>query len=154
MLGTLSIYIPFVLVYKRIEMQIESRLKRLERFKDWAEPLLRQTKKVLELSAPKANILKYCHDELDRRIMSYLIEVEVAGTTEIAGALGFDPARGRHLVGKRLRRIEERASADGEIVLRFRPERLEHKGKPKFRAWWVELSNIDVRVFRGKVPLN
>ena len=149
----IRIYISIVLVCKRIEMNIEGRLKRLERFKDWAEPLLRQTKKVLELSAPKANILKYCHDELDRRIMSYLIEVEVAGTTEIAGALGFNPEKGRHLVGKRLRRIEERASADGEIVLRFRPERLEHKGKPKFRAWWVELQNIDLEAFRMKVPL-
>ena len=149
----IQIYISIVLVCKRIEMNIEGRLKRLERFKDWAEPLLRQTKKVLELSAPKANVLKYLHDELDRRIMSYLIEVEVAGTTEIAGALGLNPESGRHLIGKRLRRIAERSEADGEIILRFRPERLEHKGKPKFRAWWVELQNIDLEAFRMRVPL-
>lgn len=134
-------------------MNIESRIKRLERFKDWAEPLLRQTKKVLELSAPKADVLKYCHDELDWKILSYLVEVEVAGTTEIAGALGFSPDRGRHLIGKRLRRIAEESRADGEIILRFRPERIEHEGKQKFRAWWLHLENIDLEAFREKVPL-
>lgn len=127
-------------------MSLEKRIGRLERFKDWARPIIETIVKQLELSQARVNPDRYCRDDLDRKIIDYLIEHKAAGTTEIAKALELDPTKGRHLVGKRIKGIDVRSRRDSYYLLEFHPE---HK-EGKFRAWWILLENIDIEAFRSE----
>lgn len=124
--------------------EIEKRLRALERFRDRYEPVLREVVKFLDISRPRVNPDKYCSDDLDRKIIDYLIEHLGAGTTEIATALGLDPQKGRHIIGKRIAKIKRLSEQDGWNILEFHPELKEGK----FRAWWINLEEIDVEAFR------
>ena len=135
-----------VLQVIRMHSDIEERIEKLESFMNWAKPLLEEVATTLELSRPRVNPARFCSDELDFKIINYLIEHKAAGTTEIAAALGLpDPKlKSRHLVGKRLQRLANRSSREGWHILEFHPERKEGK----FRAWWIDISEIDVEAFR------
>jgi hypothetical protein len=124
--------------------EIEKRLRALEKFRDKYEPVLQEVIKFLDISRPKVDPKKYCSDEIDRKIIDYLIENKGAGTTEIAKALGLDPEKGRHIIGKRLAKMQRLSEEDGWDILEFHPERKEGK----FRAWWINIEQIDVESFR------
>ena len=126
--------------------EIEKRLRALEKFRERYEPVLHEVIKLLEISRPRVDPRKYCSDELDRRIIDYLIENRGAGTSEIAKALGLDPEKGRHIIGKRLVKMHRLSTDDGWDILEFHPERKEGK----FRAWWLNIELIDIESFRGK----
>jgi len=129
-----------------MSLSTETRLSRLETFVDWAKPLLEEIAKQLELSRPRINPKKYCKDELDRKIINYLIENKGAGTTELAEALNLEDPKlvGRHLIGKRLKRLKDLSDRDGWHILEFHPETKEGK----FRAWWILIEDIDLEAFR------
>jgi len=124
--------------------EIEKRLRALERFKDRYEPVLQEVIKFLDISRPKVNPAKYCSDDMDRKIIEYLIENKGAGTTEIAKALGLDPEKGRHTIGKRMVKIQRLSENEGWNILEFHPEVKEGK----FRSWWINLEEIDIEAFR------
>ena len=73
--------------------------------------------------------LSYAKDDLDKKIISLLLEKRVMTASEIASALGDN----RHKIGKRLKRIEKESKMAREEWLEFKPE--EKDGH--FRAWWV-----------------
>ena len=127
--------------------EIEKRLRALERFRDRAEPILDEVAEQLEISRPRVNPAKYCSDHLDLKIIDYLIEHKGAGTSEIAKALGLDPEKGRHTIGKRLNKIARLSKNDAWDVLEFHPEVKEEK----FRAWWLDTTRIDLEAFRLNV---
>lgn len=116
----------------------------LEKFKEKYEPVLQEVIKFLDISRPKVDPKKYCSDEMDKKIIDYLIENKGAGTTEIAKALGLDPEKGRHIIGKRLAKLKRLSEEDGWDILEFHKERKEGK----FRAWWINIEQIDVESFR------
>jgi len=123
-----------------MEIPLEERVSRIEKFVDWAKPVLEETMKVLELSRPRVNPIVYCSDEIDRKIISYLIERKAGTATEVAEFLG----EGRHRIGKRIARLAEKAKRDGWDLLEFHPERKEGH----FRAWWLLIENIDIEGFK------
>lgn len=134
---------------------IEERLDVLERDMAWAKPLLIKWAKEYEISMPHVDPIKYCRDNLDRRIINFLVDNWGAGATEIATGLGLEnPERlGRHLVGKRLKRIFKITSDNGFHILDFDAATREHpvtKAK-KFRAWWINLEEIDVEGFKKEM---
>jgi len=134
---------------------IEERLDMLERDMAWAKPLLMKWAKEYEIAMPRINPVKYCRDELDKRIINYLVDNFGAGATEIATGLGLEnPERlGRHLVGKRLKRMFNSSSKEGWHILDFDAATREHpitKAK-KYRAWWLNLEEVDVEGFKKSV---
>lgn len=123
--------------------EIEKRLRKLEKFKDKAQPVLTAVVKFLDLSRPRANPEKYCRCDLDRKIINYLIDHKGAGTTELAKALGLDPKKGRHTIGKHLAKIARLSQNDGWDILEFHPE----KKEGKMRAWWLDIEQVDIEDF-------
>lgn len=124
--------------------EIEKRLRVLEKFKDHAEPVIAEVEKFLDISRPRVNPAKYCSDELDLRIIEYLLDAKGAGTSEIAKALGLDPKKGRHTIGKRIAKINRLSINDAWQILDFHAERRQGK----FRAWFIDLTKIDHGAFR------
>jgi len=131
---------------------IEERLEALERDWNWAKPIIVELAKQYDLQKPRVNPMKYCKDEVDRKIISYLIDNLGAGTTEIARGIGLpNPAEvGRHLVGKRLLRIHKQSSDEGWNILNFDPAMREHpiSKEKKLRAWWINLEDVNVEEFK------
>jgi hypothetical protein len=134
---------------------IEERLDNLERDWAWAKPIITELGKQYDLQKPRINPAKYCRNELDRKIIAYLIEHLGAGSTEIAKAIGLEnPERlGRHLVGKRLKRIASKSSAEGWNILEFNPATRENPidHKEKYRAWWLNVEDVDVAGFKKEM---
>lgn len=123
--------------------EIEKRLRKLEKFMDRNVPVLESVRKFLDLSRPRVNPAKYCRSSLDRQIIEYLIEHKGAGTSEIAKALGLNPQKARHTIGKHLIKIARFSANDGWDILEFHPEMKEGK----FRAWWIDIEQTDVEGF-------
>lgn len=125
---------------------IEDRILILEKFRDWAKPTLVAVAKELALAQPLINPNIYCKDDLDRKIIAYLIDKEAAGSTEIARALGLEKPKlvGRHTIGKRIKRLSLLSGRDGWHILEFHPECRDGK----FRAWWLMLEDVDIEAFR------
>lgn len=136
-------------VVVRMSQKFEDRLRKLEARVDRAEPLIQQIADQLELEAARLNPAKYCKDELDKKIIDYLIENQAAGTTEIAKALGLSDPKlvGRHTIGKRIQALNKKFEYNGWHILTFHPENKEGK----FRAWWIDISQINVEAFRKKL---
>lgn len=128
---------------------LEDRVLALERFADRVKPTLAEVEKQLSLSRPLINPNSYCKDNLDRQIILYLIEHTSGGTTEIAEALNLDSPKliGRHTIGKRIKRLSQISSRDGWNILEFHPELKEGK----FRAWWINLEDINVEAFKKSI---
>lgn len=127
--------------------EIEKRLRSLEKFRDKAEPALAAVREFLDVSRPRVNPAKYCRSDLDRRIIEYLIEHKGAGTSEIAKALGLDPQKGRHTIGKHLAKTARLSKLGGWEILEFHPEMKEGK----FRAWWLDIEQVDIEAFHKSV---
>lgn len=131
---------------------IEERISYLEREMNWMRPLVTEIASQYDLSRPRINPMKYCKDELDRRIMNYLIDNLGAGATEIAKKLGLEEpeTRSRHLVGKRLNRFVKASFEDGWHILTFDKTHREHPTEHvvKYRAWWLNLEEVDVEGFK------
>lgn len=103
----------------------EVRLKRLEVTVD-------RIAKELELASEivvKVDPFKYARDDLDREIIKLLLTNKVITSTQIAEKVGTN----RHMIGKRLQRMEKESEDAGEKWLKFIPK--EKEGH--FRAWWV-----------------
>lgn len=134
---------------------IEERLEFVERELNWMRPVVTDLAKQLDISRPRINPMKYCRDDLDRQIMSYLIDNLGAGATEIAKALGLEEPehRSRHLVGKRLNRLFRLSSADGWQIMHFDRAHRQHptSGAVKYRAWWLNLEELDVKGFKEEL---
>jgi len=131
---------------------IEERLDTLEREWNWAKPMITELAKQYDLQRPRINPMKYCKDEIDRKIVAYLIEKIGAGATEIAGGIDLDQPEvlGRHLVGKRLKRLFNLSSKEGWHILDFDTATRENPvtKEKKFRAWWINLEEVDVQSFK------
>lgn len=131
---------------------IEERLDALEREWSWAKPIIMELAKQYDLQKPHVNPLKFCKDDLDRKIIGYLIDNLGAGTTEIAKGINLaNPEKvGRHVVGKRLLRINKQSNNEGWHILDFDPAMREHPitKEKKLRAWWINLEDVDVEGFK------
>jgi hypothetical protein len=131
---------------------IEDRVTSVEKDIAWMKPVVSELAKQLDLSRPRVNPIKYCKSDLDKKIIAVMIEKIAASSTEIAAALGLEKPEklGRHLVGKRLKRIAKEASVDGWDILTFNPAIKEHPttNEKKYRAWWLNISEIDIEGFK------
>lgn len=96
------------------------------------EEAIRKIAKELELSdliSVKAEPMKYAHDEIDKKIITLLLQKKVMTSTQIAQEIQSD----RHTVGKRLLRIYKESNNAGEKWLEFNPA----QKNGHYRAWWV-----------------
>lgn len=128
---------------QKLKRDIERRLRKLEYFFKWVMPLVEKVAKQLKIVNPA----KFCRGNLDRGITNYLIEHEGAGTTEIAKAVGLEPEKGRHTIGKHLAKIARLSKNEGWTILEFHPEMKEGK----FRAWWLDIEQVDIEAFHKSV---
>lgn len=135
---------------------LEDRLEAVERYLAWAKPIIDELAKQYDLQKPRVNPVKYCKDELDKKIINYLIDNFGAGATEIAIGVGLEhPETARHLIGKRLKRLRKQSLDDGWCILDFDPATREHPvtKTPKYRAWWIHMEDVDVATFKENVKL-
>lgn len=126
---------------------IEDRLDIAERKLNWMEPIVTKIAKEYDIARRTVNPAKFCKDTTDYQIMQYLIDNLGAGATEIAVALKLeDPEVGRHLIGKRLLRLYKAANNQGWDMMTFEKNYKENpqSHKKKFRAWWINLEEIDL----------
>lgn len=102
--------------------ELETDLSEIKRFLSDLE--------VLTFSKGKANPHKFCLDDVDHKIVDYLIHYKGATTPELAEALGVN----RWLVLNRLRRIERSSKRHlGKEIISYYGGR--KRGKKK--AWWL-----------------
>jgi hypothetical protein len=61
-----------------------------------------------------------------------------------------NPAKARHTIGKRLIRVQKQALAEGWHILTFEGAQKELPGTQtrKYRAWWIDLEDIDITAFK------
>jgi len=125
---------------------IDGRVAQLEKTVDRYLPIWDALAKEYDLAKPRYYLGPACKDELDRRIVDYLIENGSGATTEIAKALGLENPKivGRHIIGKRLKRLQEFTERQNWSIFEFHPEQKEGK----FRAWWIRREDVDVEGFR------
>lgn len=125
---------------------IEDRLVALESILDKYRPIWDALAKEYDLAKPRVNPEIYCKDDLDRQIIAYLIEHGSGATSEVAEAVGLENPKnvGRHTIGKRIIRIKKLAERDHWDILEFHPENKEGK----FRAWWLNLAEVDIAKFK------
>jgi len=133
------------------KMKVEDRIEALEKFRDKTLPIIEAVQKFLDLSKERFNPASLCKDEIDKRIIDYLIEHKAGATSDIAQALGLENPKnvGRHIIGKRIQRLKEVFERNNWNVLEFHPENKDGK----FRAWWLSIDEIDVEGFR-KISLS
>jgi len=112
--------------------QLDAKVKTLEIKMRRVEEAIRKIAKELELSdliSVKAEPMKYAHDEIDKKIITLLLQKKVMTSTQIAREIQSD----RHTVGKRLLRIYKESNNAGEKWLEFNPA----QKNGHYRAWWV-----------------
>jgi len=129
---------------------IEERLDDLEREWSWAKPMIMDLAKQYDLQKPRVNPMKFCRDLLDQKIVNYLIDNLGAGATEIAKGVGLEQPEvlGRHIVGKRLKRMF--TQSETFHILDFDAATREHPitKEKKMRAWWINLEEVDIEGFK------
>ncbi|MEM3442657.1 MAG: ribbon-helix-helix domain-containing protein [Candidatus Bathyarchaeia archaeon] len=91
---------------------------------------------ILTYGLKKVNPHAYCMDEIDHKIIDYLIHYKGATTPEIAQYLKTN----RWLILNRLRRLERISEKQlGKPIIQYHPE--ERVGKK--RAWWINEELIE-----------
>jgi len=113
---------------------LELRVKAVEKRLSRVEVAIQRISKEFELSHLLESFkaidpLSYAKDDLDKNIIKLLMEKHVLTTSEIATSLG----QNRHIIGKRLKRMEKESLQAGQKWLEFDPK--EKDGH--FRAWWL-----------------
>ena len=128
---------------------IEGRLSQLEKTVNRYLPIWDALAKEYDLAKPRVNPNVFCKDDLDRRIVDYLIQNGSGAATEIAKVLGIQNPNvvGRHVIGKRLKRLQQISERQNWSIFEFHPERKEGK----FRAWWIRVEDVDVEGFRKEL---
>jgi hypothetical protein len=113
-----------------MSITLEGRVKRLEDAMNKITQLLELN---LELSDTLgADPFDYARDDLDRKIIDYLLTVKVATSTEIKKACNITEIS-RQAVGKRLQRMQRESDKLGVQWLEYNPKHIEKH----FRAWWL-----------------
>lgn len=116
-------------------LELEQRVKKME--KEFAQ--IRKYLADLELltyERGKINPHTFCVDELDHKIVDYLIHYKGSTTPELAEYLKTN----RWLVLNRLRRIQRKSKKQlGKPIINYYPE--EKSGKK--RAWWIDEELIE-----------
>ena len=128
---------------------IDDRLEALEKFRNKVLPVIEAVQKFLDISKERVNPADFCKDDTDRRIVDYLIEHKAGATSEIAEALGLENPKnvGRHTIGKRINRLKEVSERNNWHILEFHPENKDGK----FRAWWLNIDEINVEEFKKSI---
>ncbi len=110
--------------------ELEGRLNRVEEDLSYIKKYLAELE-VLTYHRGRVNVYSFCIDDIDRKIMDYLLSHRGATTTEMAEALETN----RWLILNRLRRIQKLSKRQlGKPVLNYVAG--ERYGKRK--AWWIE----------------
>lgn len=126
---TFSIELENVSLRKdRTDAKIKDHDRRIRKLENVVGEIAKELEMAAQLEV-KADPFSYAHDDLDRGIITLLLEAKVITSTQIAEKLG----ENRHKIGKRLKRIEKESSARSEKWLYF--EAGEKEGH--YRAWWI-----------------
>ena len=112
-----------------IVLRIEKRLKRLEEELSKIKSSLADLE-ILTYRRGEVNPHIFCIDELDHKIIDYLIHYRGATTTELAEAIKVN----RWLILNRLKRIRQRSKKQlGKPIIEYYPE----QRQGKIKAWWI-----------------
>jgi len=110
-------------------LELEQRMKKLEEELSKVRKYLADLE-ILTYARGETNPHAFCQDEIDRKIIDYLIHYKGATTPELAAYLKTN----RWLVLNRLRRIEKASRKQlGKPIIEYYPA--ERFGKKK--AWWI-----------------
>jgi len=91
---------------------------------------------VLTYERGKINPHAFCIDDIDHKIVNYLLHYRGATTTELADSIGAN----RWLILNRLRKIQKRSKKQlGKSIVEYCPG--ERSGKRK--AWWISEEIIE-----------
>ncbi|MEM2093597.1 MAG: hypothetical protein QW056_01570 [Candidatus Bathyarchaeia archaeon] len=116
-------------------LELESRLKRLEEEYSRVRKYLADLE-LLTYRRGSVDPHAFCMDEIDRRIIDYLMHYKGATTPELAGHLQAN----RWLILNRLRRMERNSQKHlGKSLVKYFPG--ERMGKK--RAWWINEELIE-----------
>lgn len=109
--------------------ELEEKISRLESDLSEVKKYLVELE-VLTYERGKINPHTFCIDDIDHKIVNYLLHYRGATTTELADSLGAN----RWLVLNRLRKIQKRSKKQlGKSIVEYCPG--ERSGKRK--AWWM-----------------
>jgi hypothetical protein len=110
-------------------LEIEKRIQNLEEDLSGIKKFLADLE-LLTYEKNKINPYMLCGDDIDRKIVEFLIQHEGATTTEISRSIG----ENRWLVLNRLRKIQQNSEKKyGKPIVQF--VAVEKMGKK--RAWWI-----------------
>jgi len=115
--------------------ELEQKISRLEADLSEVKRYLVELE-VLTYERGKINPHAFCIDDIDHKIVNYLLHYRGATTTELADSIGAN----RWLILNRLRKIEKRSKKQlGKSIVEYCPG--ERSGKRK--AWWISEEIIE-----------
>ncbi len=91
---------------------------------------------ILTLERGKTNPYSFCIDDIDRKIMDFLLQHRGATTSELAETLGTN----RWLILNRLKKIEKRSRKQlGKSIVEYDAGMRSRKRK----AWWIDVEVVE-----------